>query len=243
MTFAYSVTDRGMVEQIVEVLRESVRGNDRKEEWARACYLAKHVMGACLDVLAKPAEVMEYIKKLVDYCNKRGASLEWTTPSGFPWANRYRKPTTKDINLVLQGVRVRCRAATGFKPEIDKQKSKNAAAPNVVHALDAAHLIRVVKYAAQEGIQMVCVHDSFGCTAPHAWRLHHIIRVQFALLYIHRDVLNDLRRAAFGPPSTCGTAMADQLADLLERSPRLLPPPNRSSLDLLGIQNSEYAFA
>ena len=97
----------------------------------------------------------------------------------------------------------------------------NAAAPNLVHALDASHLIRVVNAAAGEGITSIAVvHDSFGCLAPQARDLHRIIRTQFAELY-SRDVLADLREAA----GSCE------------------PIPAKGSLDPWGVLHSEYAFA
>ena len=97
----------------------------------------------------------------------------------------------------------------------------NAAAPNLVHALDASHLIRVVNAAASEGITSIAVvHDSFGSLAPQARELHRIIRTQFAVLY-SQDVLADLRDAA-------GSSE---------------PIPAKGSLDPWGVLHSESAFA
>jgi len=97
----------------------------------------------------------------------------------------------------------------------------NAAAPNLVHALDASHLIRVVNAAASEGITSIAVvHDSFGSLAPQARELHRIIRTQFAELY-SQDVLADLRDAA-------GSSE---------------PIPAKGSLDPWDVLHSEYAFA
>jgi DNA-directed RNA polymerase len=95
--------------------------------------------------------------------------LRWTTPAGFPWANRCYKQKTKQVRLYLHSLGVPFRVL--LNPEIDKRKAKNGVAPNFVHACDAAHLMRTVNAAVAEGITSIAtVHDSFGCLASRAER-------------------------------------------------------------------------
>jgi DNA-directed RNA polymerase len=219
MTFAYSVTLHGVVQQLVEVYRET-HGNAEPTD-AAAWYLAKQIKAAAEEVLQRPAVAMKFIRKLAEHCADKGKALEWTSPTGFPWANRYCKSNVKIVHLEPRGEYVRHRVGDGFKLDIKKGKSMNAAAPNLVHALDASHLIRVVNAAASEGITSIAVvHDSFGSLAPQARELHRIIRTQFAELY-SQDVLADLREAA-------GSSE---------------PIPAKGSLDPWGVLDSEYAFA
>jgi DNA-directed RNA polymerase len=219
MTFAYSVTVHGMVQQLVEVYRELHRGSEPTD--AAAWHLAKHIMAAAKEVLPRPAAAMKFIRRLTDERADQGKSLEWITPTGFPWANRYCKSNVKIVHIESRGEYVRHLVGDGFKPGILKGKSMNGAAPNFVHALDASHLIRVVNAAASEGItSLAVVHDSFGCLAPQARELHRIIRKQLALLY-DWDVLADLREAAGS----------------------IEPIPAKGSLDPWAVLHSEYAFA
>ena len=61
----------------------------------------------------------------------------------------------------------------------------NAAAPNVVHAMDATHLVRTVNAAAVDDITNVAtVHDLFSAPAPQAQRFRQIIGTQLMLLYL-----------------------------------------------------------
>lgn len=178
-------------------------------------------MAAANEVLRRPAVAMEFIRKLAKHCAHKGKPLEWTSPTGFPWANRYCKSDVKIVHLEFRGEYVRHRVGDGYRPDILKQKSLNAAAPNFVHALDASHLIRVVNAAASEGITSIAVvHDSFGSLAPQARELHRIIRTQFVKLY-SQDVLAELRDAA-------GSSE---------------PISAKGSLDPWGVLDSEYAFA
>src|SRR5262249_28887271 len=101
----------------------------------------------------------------------------------------------------------------------------NAAAANLIQSLDAAHLQMVVNAAAAEGIQMVSVHDCFGCLAPHAKRLNEIIREQFVRLHTQYDLLGQVR---------------DFARRNLPRGTALPGPPAKGTLDL---KPSYWAFA
>jgi DNA-directed RNA polymerase len=209
MTFAYSVTEYGMKEQLVETYGEihaepgyvevdgkmMPRGGPAPTDDA-AWYLAKHIKAAAEEILKRPTEAMKFFRALSDQCVDKGKVLEWTSPTGFPCANRYYESKVQILHLELRGEYVR-NSIAGCELNLSKVQSRNGVAPNFVHSLDASHLIKVANTAAGEGIGIAVVHDSFGCLAPHAERLHKIIREEMAKLYDDsRDVLADLRTAA-----------------------------------------------
>jgi hypothetical protein len=69
--------------------------------------------------------------------------------------------------------------------------------PEIVHACDAAHLLRTVNAAVSEGITSIAaVHDSFGCLPPRATRFHKIIRNELVRMYEEHDVLREVRDQA-----------------------------------------------
>jgi DNA-directed RNA polymerase len=211
MTFAYSASVSGMQDHIEEI-----------ENGGDAFFLAQYVMRACKGTLRQPAKAMGFIRKLAKECTDKSKVLEWTSPTGFPWANRYHKSKIKTVHLELRGEHVRHRVADGYEPSLLKGKSMNSAAPNFVHALDASHLIRVINTAASEGITSIAVvHDSFGCLAPRAYKLHLVIREEMARLYVEHDVLAELRAAA-------GSSE---------------PLPAGGTLNPWDVQLSSYAFA
>ena len=154
MTYAYSVTNSGMCEHIKESCAENSANS------LNPFYLATKIRDAADDMLRGPAEVMAFICRLTGQLADRGEVLQWTSPTGFPVSNDYRKPDTRIINI-RDGIRVRHRIADGCRPEIRADKARNAASPNFVHSMDAAHLIRVVNRANAEGItNLLTVHDS-----------------------------------------------------------------------------------
>jgi DNA-dependent RNA polymerase len=193
MTYAYNVSPAGATLQIAKVYK-SFKNNPKPPKGAYR-FLAKKVLEACENELPGPAGVMQYICKLAEHCADDNRFLEWTSPSGFPVANRYQQSKLVKVNCLRGGVRVaQHKIADGATDKIDLQKVKDAAAPNFVHSLDAAHLVKVINAAAYEGIMdVLTVHDSFSCLAPQATRLHEIILEQLANMYRDNDPLAELR--------------------------------------------------
>jgi DNA-dependent RNA polymerase len=87
-------------------------------------------------------------------------------------------------------------------------------AADASNAPDAAHLLRTVNAAVNEGITSVAtVHDSFGCLPSRAARFRRLIREEFVRMYTEHDVLAevygqtrvdlsdpDAKRMPSGPP-------------------------------------------
>jgi DNA-directed RNA polymerase len=224
MTFAYSSTVSGMADKITETYAQLFDGN---EPWGGAAtFLARAVRLACQDRLKEPVRIMEYVRELALYRFKQNKFLEWRSPTGFPCANIYQEPDVIDVDLGYGGIRSRYTVADGALPEMKRDKMLNAASPNFVHSLDAAHLMRTVLAANREDIRdVLTVHDSMACLATHAQRFNQIIRRELAMLYAYPVV---------DPLAALRTANVDD--------PNLYPLPPRGSLDPLDVQNTEYAF-
>ena len=210
MTYAYSVTDDGMADKIIEGYEEAFKGTNWLPARGAALFLAKLVREACDRVLPGPARVMRYIQSLAGYCTERERILEWRTVTGFVVGNRYHYPNKKTVDLTIDGVRARPEVADGATSKIRAQKAKNSSSPNFVHSLDAAHLARVVLAANENDIKdILTVHDSFACLAPHAQRFHQIIRREL-MLYCWYDPLDNLcLRNTDGPSSPVGRGTLD----------------------------------
>jgi hypothetical protein len=119
-------------------------------------------------------------------------------------------------------IRYRPKVAEGHTGKILLNDTLNGAAPNFVHSMDAAHLIRVVLASAEEGItDIVTVHDCFACLAPHAKRFNQIIRMQLAILYQTYDPIRTLR----------------------DCNPSNIPLPELGDLDPLDVQFGELSWS
>jgi DNA-directed RNA polymerase, mitochondrial len=247
MTYFYSSPQFGLSTQQEEDLMEKelkkkVREHifdihpfgDKHQQAQAARFMGAHVYRTIENIAPLPAQVMKFLRKIAGAHAHVSKPTRWVTPNGFPWINRYYEEYGQRINLWLHDRSVRLRYQTLIYEEgrkIDKTAARNGIAPNFVHALDAAHLLRVAAAAARAGItQTATVHDSFGCLPSQAGRFRQIIREEFIRLYRDHDVLRDILEQA--------------KADLPPEEWHRLPPlPEYGSLDLEEIRHAEYAFA
>ncbi len=113
----------------------------------------------------------------------------WTSPSGFEVVQDLRKPKGKRVKTRLMGSTVFCFVNDHElgDAEVDKAHHKNALAPNVVHAADAALIHHTFAYWDKP---FMCIHD---CTLGRSCDMREMseqIRLHFAEMYKH-PVLQD----------------------------------------------------
>jgi Autographiviridae RNA polymerase len=221
MTYAFSVTIPGATRQVADEYGE-LRQNSYPDKGGFR-YLAEKTLEACDQLLSGPAEVKEYVRALAALCTAQKRLVNSVSPTGFPWSNNYKVPKVETVSLYRNGgFRIRHRVANGATDQINESKALDAAAPNLVHSLDASHLIRTVNSAVRDDIaNSLTVHDSFACLAPQAVRFNQIIRLALSLMY------------------TC----YDPLARLRDQTASDSPLPPHGNLDPLEVQNAEYCWA
>ena len=70
----------------------------------------------------------------------------------------------------------------------------NGVAPNFVHSLDSAAMIRTVNIAHDNGIRNFCnVHDSFGTSAADVELLSSALKESFIQTFTETDVLKEFK--------------------------------------------------
>ena len=111
--------------------------------------------------------------------------LTWLTPAGLKITQRYHSSPEKTVRLSISFANKRKTLVSppaGEKewdtpaPErLNKGKQKGAIIPNVIHSLDASHLMQVVppEKVFENNLNMVLtVHDCFGTHPPRRkWNL------------------------------------------------------------------------
>jgi DNA-directed RNA polymerase len=218
MTFAYSVTSTGIRNQIDEEIRKRQDGDylPGTPNWEAAQSLAPVVEQAIRNVVERPAEAMKWLTDCARLINKQGNRTRWTTPLGLPVIQPYMKTRAKTIKVYFAGEKAlhvlrhsinsnetevsnkdekRLRLTIQEETNIPNGKKQTSSiAPNVVHSLDATHLMMVVNRLADEGITdqyYAMVHDSFGVHATDVDEMNFIIRDEFIKLY-SEDILTKL---------------------------------------------------
>jgi DNA-directed RNA polymerase, mitochondrial len=237
MTLPYGATRQGFADQIMEdtlsPLKKAGECPFDTEPYAAAQYLGKIVWDATGEVVIAARAAMDWLQEVAKIVAKAGQPIKWTTPSGFVVNQDYRNTRTREIELLAIGQRMRLRVAEGYEDKIDSRKMALAIAPNFVHAMDAAHMLRTVETLLDvvgPSIHLSMVHDSYGTHAADAERLSYAIRQSFVEMYHEADWLERFR-----------TEIAEQLAP--EIAETLPPVPAQGDLEITDVLNSLYFFA
>jgi len=248
MVVPYAATQRSCFEYTQQAAEEKVASGvqaawntdgeraDVEKNKRMAVKLLSNVIWASIeDVVLKGREAMEWLRtagvKYAQYKNSKDPessadvkALRWTTPDGFTVIH---KEVTSDEHLIsttLDGdMRLRFRQDT---EKLDSRSMGSSIAPNFIHSLDATQLRMAILKGLDNGItDFAMIHDSFGTHAGQMTTfLEKCIKPSFIELYKDFDPLADLR-ASFPE-------------DL-----ELPPLPRKGSLDLDGVQQSEFFFS
>jgi DNA-directed RNA polymerase len=200
--------------------------SERDLPWTGARELAAAIYEAIESRISCARDVRNYLESLARLYVKHGKEFRWTTPLGFPVLNVYLEPETKNVYLRVNGRRRTLKTAVDDTEIVRGSKAVRAASPNFVHSVDACHLQMVVLAAQAKGIEMLAIHDCFGCIAPRAKRLNEIIRDQF--IELHRQPLL--------------ANLLDQAGRDLPKSEKLPELPKMGGLDLEQVRYSFHAF-
>ena len=246
MTTPYGVTAKGMLDQIKVLLLPGKKldmGADMRDAWAEApscgkrekaeyCaarYLSKVTQQAVGETVVASAVAMTWMQDIAKVAAAAGKPLHWTAPSGLPVLQDYRKQVSKKVRVTVGTHRLQYRN-TVDTGEMNARKQAQSISPNIIHSLDAAHMIKTVNECAKVGVQsLAMVHDSYGTHAADVDALSEILREQFVDIY-SKPVLQDLfdQFVAQVPP---------------EVSAEFPPVPTMGTLDINEVTGSPYFFA
>jgi DNA-directed RNA polymerase len=73
---------------------------------------------------------------------------------------------------------------------MDKKHQTSGIIPNIIHSLDASHLINVVNSSYNNKIKpIVTIHDCFGTHPNNLQNLSHLVKIEFINLYTQEKFL------------------------------------------------------
>jgi len=237
MTLAYGAKQYGFRQQVfddtVSPLREECMKSNKPypfdgKEWDAAAYLGTATWDCVGEVVVAARAAMEWLQEAARVVSREGLPIRWTTPAGLPVQQAYKVINNKRLELTFQTVRLTV-SVDQSSDKLDARRQASALAPNFVHSLDAAHLMRTVSRCHDEGIRsFALIHDSYATHAGNTWMLARALREEFVRLHTDHDVLADLK-----------AEMEAQLPEGVE-----LPPlPEKGSLDLSQVLESPFFFA
>jgi len=186
MTQPYSVTQRGMYDQLRELFDEAQ--DDGKvfwggEKWVSIKLLTHLNTQAIYEVVKGAIVGQEYIKELTKHFNLSNKPLVWKTPIfGFPviQASQKRKKTR------LESKHIGALNFSYLTENIDSRKQTSSIAPNFIHSLDATLMMLTVERLADEyGVSSYAlIHDSFAVPCTEVEHLNNAVRDSYVELFM-----------------------------------------------------------
>lgn len=185
MTQPYSVTQRGMYDQLRELFDEAQ--DDGKQFWEGEKWvsikLLTHLNTQAIYEVVKGAIVgQEYIKELTKHFNLSNKPLVWKTPIfGFPVIQASQKRRKKRIKTQVGQLHF-----TYLTDNIDSRKQTSSIAPNLIHSLDATLMMLTVERLANEyGVSSYAlIHDSFAVPCNQVEHLNNAVRDSYVELFM-----------------------------------------------------------
>lgn len=215
--------------------------------FAASVYIAKVVWAAVNDVVKDASRGMEFFQKCAKALAHEMKPLHWYSPVGMPVLHKYVMFDVKQVQLwlydknvtvpksydKLEGEKVIRRIQVNIRQKptsvINKDKAVSAVAPNIIHSLDAGHLMLTVLEAHEVGIDhFSLIHDSFGTHAGNTTKFFQIIRECFVDMYQQYDPVEEIY---------------NETKKALSDKSKVPEQPIRGNLNLEGVIDSLYAFA
>jgi len=132
--------------------------------------------------------VMAWLRDVATALADARQGVAWTVPSGFPLIVAHHLDDEERATWTEAGTKRRrelgLRGERPGPPVLDRRKQRSTIAPNVVHALDAAHLMLTVRRLHTEGLRhFAVIHDSYGVHACDVTHLRRVLREEFVRMY------------------------------------------------------------
>jgi DNA-directed RNA polymerase len=192
MTTPYGVTWRRIYKELLD--NKTIRQCEDPKLCAR--YLAT-VLEECIpEVAVEAGKIMNWLREVAGILADKNRVMVWTAPTGFVVVHENREPKTVRI-VTADGTFVL--HEYNEKRKLDKSKQIDGIVANLVHSIDAAHMMRTIHRLLDEGIRhFAMVHDSFGVHACDVDVLNRVLRQEFVRIYFEavlQDFPEELRKA------------------------------------------------
>jgi DNA-directed RNA polymerase len=235
MTYAYSVTRFGIVDQLMDELKKidgeqsAIYLGTEAVNHKASMFLAPILLETIAEVVESAAEGMAWLRSACKVAAQNGLSVRWHTPTGFPVVQPYRVWSKKRYDIHFAGKRRQIIVATDTD-KVDSRRQTNGIAPNFIHSMDASHLMMTVNGCHDVGItSLAVIHDSFGTHAGRTSELFALLRQEFAKLY-SGDALYELYVELF---NTLPAELANELPH----------PPEQSDFDPNEVIEADFCFS
>ena len=194
-----------------------------------AAELTNAVLKATAKECASADETLKWLREVARTVASTNTPLTWSSPSGWVCHVDKRKelPNTNLAIRVDVGLAKKPKVTfkAGYSDDQSVREITNCFSANLVHSLDAAHLVATVNAFTGD---ITTVHDSFSCLPNRLDELNRAVRETFVEQYADTNILRD---AAEQVLVMAGLSLAD-----------VPPVPAQLGFDLSEVRGSSYSF-
>lgn len=186
MTYTYGVTQGTVMSHVHGYMKEN--NTQGFGSFMESAYVTKQLFKAIADTIPATVNGMKFLQDVARDVGHK--AMEWKTPTGFWIHFNSKKQDSKRIAVRSAGVDLVWIRVT--LDETARPKMVSGVAPNYVHGMDASHICLTGNEMMRSGLDMACIHDSFGTHACDVTLMHEHIRETFISMYTV-DVLDSFR--------------------------------------------------
>jgi DNA-directed RNA polymerase len=182
--------------------------------------------------------IMEYFNKVVILLNTLKLPIVWLTPYGLSIEQKYVKFTSYDISTYSLKKRYKItlnKAYTDSKGSylINVDKQKLAFIPNFVHSMDGSNIVLLFKDINKNypHLNVVTVHDCFGCIANNAELMSQLVKESFISIYGDSNFIDKFHKYILLTISnTYGIVDNNVIVDNDDDDPSMIPLPSKPDI-------------
>lgn len=188
--------------------------------------------------------IYDYFIEIVRIMLVLGIPLVWFTPSGLGITQSYSQSKIHKVSINIRG-KSKKMVLRDWTDKVDKNKQVNAIIPNIIHSLDASHLINLINSAINNKFTpILTIHDCFGTHPNLMDKLSYEVKKEFILLYsnpnflqlFHNRVIQSIKDNNFETREKDNSIYV-----IIKRKVKKLPDcPKIGKLELENIINSKY---
>ena len=190
-----------------------------------------------------------FLKDMCKVMNKLSLPIIWTTPSNIIITQKYSRYTSKRISICYSRGQKRL-VIKDWSKDINNSEQINGIIPNIIHSLDASHLMEIINKTNKLGnSNVIPIHDCFGTHPNKINELYTIIKKEFVYIYSKQEFLKSFHKSNRDYIKNNNFKLKREKGKWLvynEQNDKFLAElpsvPKTGDLDLKLIENSKYMF-
>ena len=183
MTQPYSVTQRGMYNQLKEIFdKEEADGNIfwKGKKWVNLRLLVILNSRAIGETVKGATRGQAFLKDVAFYLNIENKPMKWMTPV-FKFPVIQAQPKIAEKRVISSLGKIKFKHVTD---DVDRRRQISAIAPNYIHSLDATLMYMTVEKLLAQGVtSFALIHDSFATDCNSVPLLNESVRDSYIGLF------------------------------------------------------------